>query len=190
MRTVVVGQSSIEGHGCRARVRRYAPGVTSTPAIVAAERAGLEHLVVSYGPVSDIHEAAERRGIDVAHILKTMLVRRGEGDHLFVLVPGDRIIDWPLLRAHLGVSRISMLDAAEALEVTGYPRGAITPLGARRALQVVADKRLLQAPLASIGGGAHGVALHVDPQVLVDHLAAGVADVTRPARKGSLSGGS
>ena len=58
-----------------------------------------------------------------------MVVRRGAGDHLFVLVPGDREISWPKLRALLGVNRISMPDADAAREVTGYERGTITPFG-------------------------------------------------------------
>ena len=41
-------------------------------------------------------------------IVKTMVVRRSEDDHLFVLVPGDRQISWPKLRALLGVNRISL----------------------------------------------------------------------------------
>ena len=41
-------------------------------------------------------------------MVKTIVVRRGEGDYLFVLVPGDRVISWPKLRALLGVSRLSM----------------------------------------------------------------------------------
>ena len=67
------------------------------------------------------------------------MVRRGEGDFLFVLVPGDREISWPKLRTHLAVNRMSMPDAATALEVTGYERGTITPFGSTTAWPVVAD---------------------------------------------------
>ncbi|HEV2951275.1 MAG TPA: YbaK/EbsC family protein, partial [Actinomycetota bacterium] len=43
-----------------------------------------------------------------------MVVRRGAGDYMLVLVPAGRQIDWPLLRAHLGVSRLSLPDPEEA----------------------------------------------------------------------------
>jgi prolyl-tRNA editing enzyme YbaK/EbsC (Cys-tRNA(Pro) deacylase) len=55
--------------------------------------------------------------------------RRAE-DYRFVLVPGDREIAWPKLRALLGVNRISMPNAETAYDVTGYVRWTITPLGA------------------------------------------------------------
>ena len=54
------------------------------------------------------------RGVEPRQVVKTLVVRRGEEDLLFVLVPGDRQISWPKLRALLGVSRMSMPDAAAA----------------------------------------------------------------------------
>ena len=74
------------------------------------------------------------RGSSSARSLRTIVVRRGEDDYVFVLVPGGRRFDWPKLRAHLGVSRLSLPDADEARAATGYERGAITPFGATRGL--------------------------------------------------------
>ena len=113
------------------------------PALAAAEAAGVEHRVIRHGPVRSLAEAAQARGVPPADVVKTMVVRRGPDDFLFVLVPGDRTISWPKLRALLGVSRLSMPDAATAREVTGYERGTITPLGSTVAWPVVADERIL-----------------------------------------------
>jgi prolyl-tRNA editing enzyme YbaK/EbsC (Cys-tRNA(Pro) deacylase) len=108
-----------------------------------------------------------------------MVVRRGEGDHLFVLVPGDRQISWPKLRALLGVNRISMPDAEAAREVTGYERGTITPFGAKAELPVIADERLVGRTV-SLGAGGHGVAATLAADDVVAHFGAQVADVTDP----------
>ena len=75
-------------------------------------------------------------------MVKTLVVRRGADDFLFVLVPGDRTISWPKLRALLGVSRLSMPDAATAQQATGYQRGTITPFGSVRSWPVLADERI------------------------------------------------
>jgi prolyl-tRNA editing enzyme YbaK/EbsC (Cys-tRNA(Pro) deacylase) len=107
-----------------------------------------------------------------------MVVRKTADDYLFVLVPGDRVISWPKLRQHLGVSRLSMPDAEEAREVTGYVRGTITPLGARRRLPVIADERIRGE--VSLGAGAPGVAVTVSGEELIGSLDAVVADVTDP----------
>ena len=132
----------------------------SQRAIAAAEALGLTHTVTRHGPVRSLAEAAAARGVEPRQIVKTMVVRVSDDDHRFVLVPGDREIAWPKLRALLGVNRISMPSAETAYDVTGYVRGTITPLGQPTALPVVADASIV-GPI-SIGGGAHGVALTVD----------------------------
>ncbi len=147
-------------------------------AIAAAEALGLAHTVTRHGPVRSLEEAAAARGVEPRQVVKTMVVRVSEGDHRFVLVPGDREIAWPKLRALLGVNRISMPSAEAAYDVTGYVRGTITPLGSRTALPVIADAAVTGT--ISLGGGAHGVALTVDADALVAALGATVADVTEP----------
>ena len=148
-------------------------------AIEAAEALGLEHVVTRHGPVRSLQEAADARGVPAAAIVKSLVVRVSEGDYRFVLVPGDREISWPKLRALLGVNRLSMPDARTAYDVTGYVRGTITPLGSTQAWPVVADERVTGA--VSLGGGAHGVALTVEAGPLLAALDATIADVTDPA---------
>jgi Cys-tRNA(Pro) deacylase len=145
-------------------------------AIAAADALGLAYAVTRHGPVRSLEEAATERGVAPHQIVKTMVVRVSEGDHRFVLVPGDREIAWPKLRALLGVNRVSMPSAEAAYDVTGYVRGTITPLGSATPLPVIADESI--AGRVSIGAGAPGVALTVDADELVAALGATVADVT------------
>jgi len=153
----------------------------STPAIEALTGTGLKHRVVRTRPANSPEESAELQGIELGALIRTLVVRRGEDDHLFVLVPGGRRFEWPKLRAHLGVKRMSMPDADEAKAVTGYERGAITPFGSSRALPVIVDAAALEHDTVAIGGGARGVNLHLSPHDLVEHLGAEVADVTAPS---------
>jgi Cys-tRNA(Pro)/Cys-tRNA(Cys) deacylase len=154
--------------------------VSDTPATQAVAASGLTHEVVEYGRASSVEDAAERRGVPLHSVIKSIVVRRGEGDLLMILVPGDRVIDWAKLRAHLGVSRMSLADADEAFAATGYRPGTITPFGATSQLPVIADTSM--TGLASIGGGAHGVAINLDAEELIGFLRAEVAEVTkRPA---------
>jgi len=150
-----------------------------TPALVALAEAGLAHRVIRHGPVGSLVEAAAARGVDIPDVVKTLVVRRADDDFVFVLVPGDRVISWPKLRALLGVTRLSLPDAAQALAATGYERGTITPFGSSRAWPVVADERLLGRTI-TLGGGAHGVAVAVDADAAAAALDAQVADVTEP----------
>jgi Cys-tRNA(Pro)/Cys-tRNA(Cys) deacylase len=150
----------------------------SPRALAAADALGLDYEVTRHGPVHSLEEAAAARGVAPAAVLKTLVVRISDDDYRFVLVPGGREISWPKLRAHLGVNRLSMPPADVALQVTGYERGTITPLGSTTAWPVVADASVTGQ--VSIGGGAHGTALTVDAAELVTKLGAAVADVTEP----------
>lgn len=158
------------------------PDIT-TPAIEAVRAAGLEHTITSHGRVGSLAEAAAARGIEPRDLIKTLVVRVSEGEHAFVLVPGDRTFSWAKVRALLGTNRISMPSADAALEVTGYERGTITPFGSRTRLPVIADTHLVGRRI-SIGGGAHGVGLTISGDDVITHFDATVADIsdaeTRP----------
>jgi len=179
--------------------------MSSERARAALEASGIDFTLTEHGRVGSLEEAAAARGVEPSRVLKTLVVRRAEDDYLFVLVPGDRQISWPKLRALLGVSRLSLPDKEVARDVTGYERGTITPFGSTHAWPVVADVRVVAVPAhdevdvgggdeerasgalpdggthpVSIGAGAHGVAATVDGRALVEALDAQVADVTEP----------
>lgn len=156
------------------------PDTPTTPATVAIAAAGTAHRVVVTEPAGSAEESAAMQGIPLGALLRTIVVRRGEDDYLFVLVPAGRRFDWPKLRAHLGVSRMSLPDADEAQRVTGYVRYTITPFGSTRPWPVLVDASVMGEPVVAIGGGARGVNLHLTPGDLVAALAATVVDVSVP----------
>jgi Cys-tRNA(Pro)/Cys-tRNA(Cys) deacylase len=151
--------------------------VSEDRAVAALDAAGVAYQVIRHGPVRSLQEAADARGVEPAEVVKTIVVRRADDDFLLVLVPGDREINWPKLRSLLGVSRLSMPDAETAYAATGYERGTITPFGSSRAWPVVADASLTGRRV-TLGAGAHGVAVAVDADAVIDALDAQVADVT------------
>lgn len=149
-----------------------------TPATAALDAAGLAYrLIVHDRPVTSLAEAAAVRGVTPADVVKTLVVRRGSDDYLFVLTPGNRVISWPKLRRLLGVSRMTMPSAAEAKDATGYERGTITPFGAAKPWPVIADERMA-GRIITLGGGARDVAVAVDADEAVRVLDATLADVT------------
>lgn len=147
-------------------------------ALDALEASGIAYRVIRHGPVRSLAEAAIARGVESADVVKTMVVRRAKNDYVFVLVPGDRTISWPRLRAVLGVSRLSMPDATVARQVTGCEPGTITPLGSTTAWPVIADERVLGREI-TLGAGDHGVAVAVRAEDVLAVLSATVADVTQ-----------
>jgi Cys-tRNA(Pro)/Cys-tRNA(Cys) deacylase len=149
-----------------------------TPALRALAGSGLSFRVVRTERARSAEESAAFQGIPTGALLRTIVVRRGDDDYLFVLVPADRRFDWPKLRAHLGVRRLTLPNADEARAATGYERYTITPFGATRQWPVIVDASALAHEVVSVGGGGFGVNLHLAPADIVATLAAEVVDVS------------
>ena len=129
------------------------------------------------GPAAgSLAEAAALLGLPASGIIKTLVVKRHDGDFLFALVPGDRQISWGKLRALVGVNKLKLPEASVALEATGYERGTIVPLGSTTAWPVYADTRVTGR--IALGAGEHGLSAMVDAGALIAGLGATVADIT------------
>ncbi|GGF24663.1 aminoacyl-tRNA deacylase [Subtercola lobariae] len=148
---------------------------------VDARERGLAIEIVERPAADSLEAAAALLGLEPSAVIKSLVVKRHDGDYLFVLTPGDRQISWPKLRTLLGVNKLSLPSADLALEATGYERGTITPLGSLTALPVFADERMLGKQVA-LGAGEHGHSLLVDADALVAAFGATVADITEPLK--------
>lgn len=148
---------------------------------VAADAAarGLTVEFIERMRASSLEEAAEILGITPADIVKSLVVKRSDGTFIFALIPGDRQIAWPKLRALVGVNKLQLPSPELALEATGYERGTITPLGSTTAWPVYADAGMVGRRV-SMGAGEHGYSLFVQADELIAALDAVVADISEP----------
>lgn len=142
----------------------------------AARGLGIAVELVERPAADSLETAAALLGIEPTSIVKSLVVARSDGTFLFALVPGDRQIAWAKLRAAVGVNKLRLPSADEALAATGYERGTITPLGSSTAWRVYADERI--SGRVALGAGAHGMSAFVDAAALLTALDATVADIT------------
>jgi Cys-tRNA(Pro)/Cys-tRNA(Cys) deacylase len=141
-----------------------------------ADRHGLA-VELRHRPVANsLEQAAELMGIEPSDMAKTIVVRRSTDDYLFAVIAGGTQISWPKLRLLLGVSKMKLPNAAEALEATGYERGTITPIGSHPGWPVIIDQRLV-GRRAALGAGGHGYSAFVQIDDLVHAYHATVADI-------------
>ena len=141
-----------------------------------ASARGIGVELIERPPAESLHEAAALLGLPASSIIKTLVVKRHDGDFLFALVPGDRQISWAKLRAIVGVNKLTLPQASVAYDATGYERGTIVPLGSTTAWPVYADSRVTGR--IALGAGEHGLSAMVDASQLIDGLGAQVADIT------------
>lgn len=140
---------------------------------------GIPVEIVERPAAGSLEEAARLLDLEPGDVMKSLVVKRHDGGFLFALIPGDRQISWPKLRALVGVNKLSMPHQDVAKEATGYERGTITPLGSTTAWPVYQDAAFSGRRVA-MGAGAHGHSAYVDADVLAEKLGAVVADISEP----------
>ena len=136
-----------------------------TPAIVAAERAGIVYSVHEYShdPKASSYglEAADKLGVDAARVFKT-LVADVDGTLTVAVVPVAAQLD---LKA-LG-KRAAMADPKLAERTTGYVAGGISPLGQRKRLPTVIDESALAFGTIHVSAGRRGLEIELAPADLL-----------------------
>jgi Cys-tRNA(Pro)/Cys-tRNA(Cys) deacylase len=125
----------------------------------------LDQLSIPYRVFEHIHhpgsleEAARERGQSPGQVIRSILFRYQKEKFFLVLSAGPGQISWRNLRAHMGISRISMATEAEVLAVTGYKVGTVSPLGMSQSILILADTSIFTPEEVSLGSGLRGVAI-------------------------------
>lgn len=136
-----------------------------TPAIVAAEKAGIRFTlhVYDHDPKARSYglEAAEKLGLDPARVFKTLVVSV-DGELTVVIVPVEAQVDLRVLG-----KRAAMADSKLAERTTGYVTGGISPLGQRRRLPTILDESALLHETIHVSAGRRGLEIELAPADLV-----------------------
>jgi Cys-tRNA(Pro)/Cys-tRNA(Cys) deacylase len=159
--------------------------MAKTPAIQAAERAGIAFDVLAYAhdPAAPSYglEAAERLGLDPASVFKTLLVTvEGLPGALAVgIVPVTMQLDLKAMAQAAGGKRAEMADPKVAERATGYVLGGISPLGQKRRLPTVIDETAVLFERVHVSAGRRGLEIALAPGDLLALTAGTLAAIGR-----------
>jgi Cys-tRNA(Pro)/Cys-tRNA(Cys) deacylase len=154
-----------------------------TNAVRHLERAGVAFELRTYDvDESDLsaERAAEKLGMAPETVFKSLVVIGDRTGPLFALVPAGAGLAPRLLAEASGNKRVEVAPLKDVLELTGYIRGAVTPLAAKRPYPVYADETMSLWPVVGISGGLRGLEVLVAPDDLVRVTGATLADIARP----------
>ncbi len=126
-------------------------------------------------------ETAERLGVPIGRVFKTIVVRReSPRKPLLVVVPGDREVDLKAVAAFLEEKKVYLPTEREAEALTGLQAGGISPLALlQKGFQVIVDRHALEWETIHISGGQRGLNIRLKPQDLIALCKAKVADVSK-----------
>jgi Cys-tRNA(Pro) deacylase len=115
-------------------------------------------------------------------LVKTMVLRLPDGSHIAALVPGDRDVDLKLVRAALGVRRLSWVAREEVEALTGYPPGAVSPVAIGGVSAILVDPPIADAGEVAISSGSHGAGIRLAAADLLRAIDARLIPISKPAR--------
>lgn len=156
-----------------------------TNAARALDRLGIAYEWLEY-PADAAHEAAPavaaKLGLAASQVFKTLVVRGDRNGIVFAVLPGDRQLDLRALARVRGDRSAATVALAEVQPLTGYVRGGVTALAARRAFPVVLDASAFDLDRISVSAGQRGAQLLLAPADFVKATGAVTAAIaTAPA---------
>jgi len=122
---------------------------------------------------------AEQLGAEIAQVFKTLLVEGDRTGPVFAVVPGGTEVDLKALARLSGNRRVAMVPVVDIERLTGYVRGGVTVLGAKRAYPVFVDETIELHERIGVSGGVKGVQIFLAPLDYLRFTAATVGDIVR-----------
>jgi Cys-tRNA(Pro)/Cys-tRNA(Cys) deacylase len=107
---------------------------------------------------------AEKIGLPAEQVFKTLVARGDRSGVCMAVIPGNQELDPKALARLSGDRRVELVPLKEVQPLTGYIRGGVTVLGARKAYPVYADETLELFDVVSISAGVRGTQILLAPE--------------------------
>jgi Cys-tRNA(Pro)/Cys-tRNA(Cys) deacylase len=131
---------------------------------------------------------ARKIGLPPEQVFKTLLAQTNTGEHIFAVVPGNAELDLKKL-AHAAVAKKAELASLKEVEpLTGYIRGGVTVMGAKKPFPAYADESIELFDQISISAGQRGLQLLLTPADYLRAANATLADLTKALTKDLTKG--
>ena len=106
---------------------------------------------------------AAKIGLPAEQVFKTLVARGDRHGVCFAVVPGNGRLDLKALAKLTGDRKVETVPLKEVQPLTGYVRGGVTMLGAKKAYPVYADETIELFDIVSVSAGARGTQILLSP---------------------------
>lgn len=127
---------------------------------------------------------AAKIGLPAEQVFKTLVTVAHGGEHLFAVVPGDAELDLKKLAHAAGVKKVELASLKDVEPLTGYVRGGVTVMGARRAFRVFVDETVELFEVISVSAGVRGLQLVMRPEDYLRAAGGVMGDLAKDVARG------
>jgi len=122
---------------------------------------------------------AHKIGLPPEQVFKTLVTVTSDREHLFAIIPGDSELDLKKLASAAGTRKAELASLKEVEPLTGYIRGGVTVLAAKKPFRPFADESIELFDIISISAGQRGLQLLLKPADYLRATDATLADLTK-----------
>lgn len=141
-----------------------------TPAINLAKKHKIPHTVHEYSHDSTSEsyglEAAEKLGVPVERVFKTLVVNIDNGALAVGVVPVSSMLSMKLIAKAVGGKKAAMATPSDVERSTGYVLGGVSPLGQKKRLKTVIDSSAENFDTVYVSAGRRGLEIELSPEDL------------------------
>ena len=139
---------------------------------------GVWHRFIEKSETVHTADASQATGIPLHRITKNLVAVTSEGEHVLLVVPGDRRVDLKKAARALGVRNAQLFPFDQAHKVSGYPPGGTPSIGLKERLRTVIDAELVAMETFFCGGGTRDRLLELRSDEVIRVSGALVAEIT------------
>ena len=144
------------------------------------DRAKVNYSLVAYevdeNDLSATH-VAEQLGEDAAQVFKTLVMCGDKTKYFVCIIPAAAEIDLKKAAKVSGNKKCDLIPMKELLPLTGYIRGACSPIGMKKHFPTYAHLSINDFPHVFVSAGQRGLQLQIAPVDLLCEAKATVADL-------------
>jgi Cys-tRNA(Pro)/Cys-tRNA(Cys) deacylase len=124
----------------------------------------------------------EKIGFPPEQVFKTLVGRGERNGVVMAVIPGDQELDLKALASAAGERKIQLVPVKELQPLTGYIRGGVTALAAKREFPVFVDETIELFDTVSVSAGTGGLQILISPSDYVRAVQARVVPLAKPKR--------
>jgi Cys-tRNA(Pro)/Cys-tRNA(Cys) deacylase len=106
---------------------------------------------------------AAKIGLPPEQVFKTLVARGDRNGIVMAVIPGDQEVNLKALATAAGEKKVELVPVKELQGLTGYIRGGVTALAAKREYPVFVDETIELFEVVSISAGVRGLQILIAP---------------------------
>ncbi len=133
--------------------------------------------VVDERDLSAVH-VADSLGENIEQVFKTLVLKGDKSGYLVCIVPGEKEVNLKIAARVSGNKSCEMIPQKDLLPLTGYIRGACSPIGMKKHFPTFLHDSCLAFPFIYVSAGQRGLQLKIAPADLVTQARAVLCKLT------------